>query len=68
MQAMRRPTQAPAYKSRRTDPAPDFFTYGTLGTPYHEWIGVRQSLAHPPTLGAVVRRVALDYCLSRIIL
>ena len=26
MQAMRRLTQAPAYKSRRTDPTPDFFT------------------------------------------
>ena len=42
MQAMRRLTQAPAYKSCRTDPAPDFFTCGTLGTPHHEWTGVRQ--------------------------
>ena len=42
MQSARRLTQAPAYKSRRTDPAPDFFACGTLGTPHHEWIGVRQ--------------------------
>ena len=38
MQAMRRLTQAPAYKSHRTDPTPDFFTRGTLGTPHHEWM------------------------------
>ena len=42
MQSVCRLTQAPAYKSRRTDPAPDFFTCGTLGTTHHEWIGVRQ--------------------------
>ena len=42
MQSVRRLTQAPAYKSRRTDADPDFFKCGTLGTPHHEWIGVRQ--------------------------
>ena len=42
MQPVRRLTQAPAYEIRRTGPAPDVFTSGTLSTPHHEWIGVRQ--------------------------
>ena len=42
MQPVHGLTQAPAYECRCIDPAPDVFTCGTLGTPRHEWIGVRQ--------------------------
>ena len=41
MQPVRGLAQAPAYESRRTDPAPDVFTCGTLGTPHHEWMRSR---------------------------